>query len=88
MDYIKLLQANDLKVTPQRVLLLKTIDECGHIDIDSLFEFIKKTFLNISLATLYKNVNAMVEQDILREVKLNGFKTKFELLKENHLFSC
>ncbi len=84
MDYSSILKQHELKVTPQRLLLLDQINVMGHIDIDTLFSFVKQKFPNISLATLYKNINAMVEKSILKEVKIIGMKTKYELTKEAH----
>lgn len=84
MDYGSVLKTHELKVTPQRLLLLDQIHAMGHIDIDTLFSYVKKRFPNISLATLYKNINAMVEKSILKEVKIAGMKTKYELTKDAH----
>lgn len=84
MDFLNLLKQSDLKVTPQRLTLLNQIYKYGHIDIDTLFENIKITFPTISLATLYKNINAMIEKDLLKEVKIVGMKNKYELTKKEH----
>jgi Fur family peroxide stress response transcriptional regulator len=84
MDYVSLLRENDLKVTPQRLVLLEEISKCGHIDIDTLYSVVKKQFSNISLATLYKNINSMVECEILKELKLNGHKNKYEIKMDDH----
>lgn len=84
MDYSAILKGHELKVTPQRLLLLDQIHAMGHIDIDTLFSYVKQKFPNISLATLYKNINSMVEKSILKEVKITGMKTKYELTKESH----
>eukprot|EP01155_Anaeramoeba_flamelloides_P032387 Anaeramoba_flamelloidesa92805_30.p1 GENE.a92805_30~~a92805_30.p1 ORF type:complete len:135 (-),score=0.48 a92805_30:41-445(-) len=84
MDFVSLLKHCDLKVTPQRLTLLEQIHSHGHVDIDTLFENIKKSFPTISLATLYKNINAMVEKDLLKEVKIVGMKNKYELTKKEH----
>lgn len=84
MDFVNLLKSCDLKVTPQRLTLLEEIYKYGHIDIDRLFENIKKSFPTISLATLYKNINAMVEKGLLKEVKIVGMKNKYEITKKEH----
>jgi len=84
MDYIKELKKSNLKVTPQRLQLIKYIDEVGHIDVDSLYKLLKSNFSSISLATLYKNINTMIDKNILKEVKINGQKSKFEIIKAAH----
>lgn len=85
MDYMNLLKQHDLKVTPQRLSLFELIDNYGHIDIDTLFENIKVTFSTISLATLYKNVNSMIDKGLLSESKIIGMKTQYEIKKANHI---
>ncbi len=85
INYLELLKNNQLKVTPQRSVILEQINSFGHIDIDTLYTYVKKQFPNISLATLYKNINAMLEKTILKEVKITGIKTKYELSKAQHV---
>lgn len=57
----------------------------GHIDIEELFREIKQQFSSISLATLYKNVNAMLEKHLITEIKVPNFKAKYEIVKEPHI---
>jgi Fur family peroxide stress response transcriptional regulator len=85
INYLELLKQNQLKVTPQRSVILEQINKFGHIDIDTLYTYVKNQFPNISLATLYKNINAMLEKTILKEVKITGIKTKYELTKAEHI---
>lgn len=84
MDYQDLLKQHKLKVTVQRVSLLKLVDQYEHIDIDTLFENMKKIFPSISLSTLYKNINAMLENNLLSELKITAMKSKFEITKKPH----
>ena len=84
MDYTQFLRDHNTKVTPQRLALVEELDRVGHIDIDSLYENIKKKFPSISLATLYKNINSMLESMLVKEVKINGQKSKYELTKAEH----
>jgi Fur family peroxide stress response transcriptional regulator len=85
MNYLELLKQNKLKITPQRSVILQQINKSGHIDIDTLYAYVKNQFPNISLATLYKNINAMLEKTILKEVKITGIKTKYEITKDEHI---
>ena len=84
MDYQLLLENHSLKVTPQRVGILSLMFQAGHISIDDLYEQIKKEFASISLATLYKNVNAMSEKGLIKEVKVPHSKNVYEITKEEH----
>lgn len=56
----------------------------GHINIDRLYEQIKEKFSSISLATIYKNINAMTQNTLLFEVKLPNEKSVYEIVKDDH----
>jgi len=85
MNYDVLLKEHKLKVTPQRLGILTLMHKMGHIDVEELFFQIKKQFSSISLATLYKNVNAMLQTKLITEVKVPHQKTKYEITKEPHI---
>jgi len=79
-----LLKEYDLKVTPQRVAIVEELYKHGHMNVDDLYKNLLKKFPSISLATIYKNINAMVEKIFLNEVKLPDTKSVYELIKEEH----
>jgi Fur family peroxide stress response transcriptional regulator len=83
--YVKLLKDHNLKSTAQRLKLLTIIDSYGHVDIEVLYAEIKKIYPSVSLATLYKNINNMLECGLLKELKLEGIKNKYEISKEEHI---
>ncbi len=84
MNYELLLKQNNLKITPQRLGILQLMHEAGHISIEELFTSIKKQFSSISLATLYKNINAMLETSLIKEVKAPEVKSRYEITKAPH----
>ena len=79
-----LLKEYNLKVTPQRVAIVEELYSNGHMNIDELYKKLLEKFPSISLATIYKNVNAMVEKVFLNEVKIPEAKSVYELAKEEH----
>ena len=83
-NYTHMLREHNLKATPQRLAIIDTIYTSGHINIDSLYIDIKNKFSSISLATIYKNINAMIENLLLQEVKIPNQKSVYEITKENH----
>ena len=85
IDYISLLKQNDLKATIQRTNILKSINRAGHINIDDIYDDLKKSYPTLSLATIYKNIILMLEQNVIIEVPINGKKSKYELKKEEHI---
>jgi len=85
MNYETLLRNHKLKVTPQRLGILSLMNSAGHIDIEELYKKIKESFTSISLATLYKNINAMLEHSLITEVKVPHAKSKYEIAKAPHV---
>ena len=84
-NYITLLKENDLKATIQRTSILKSIDNAGHINIDDIYDSVKKQYPTLSLATIYKNIIMMQDNNVIVEVPMNGEKSKYELKKEEHM---
>ncbi len=84
MNYVSLLQANNLKATPQRLTIVEELYLNGHLNIDELYKSLQTKFPSISLATIYKNINAMIEISFLSEVKIPHKKSVYELRKKEH----
>ena len=83
-----LLDESNLKITPQRLAILKELENKGHASIEEIYETIKEMFPSISLATIYKNINSLKEEGIISEICLHQ-KPKFEIQKEPHAhFVC
>ena len=83
-NYTNLLKEYDLKVTPQRVAIVEELYNNGHMNIDDLYKKLLSKFPSVSLATIYKNINAMVEKVFLSEVKIPNTKSVYELVKTEH----
>lgn len=84
MNSTKLLREHNLKATPQRMGILAIMHEFGHISIDNLYKEIKKEFDSISLATLYKNIHLMLDESLIKEVKISQHKSLYEIKKAPH----
>lgn len=83
-NYTTILRQYNLKATPQRLVIIESIDKYGHINIDKLYQEVKAQFSSISLATIYKNINSMIQNLLLLEVKIPNQKSVFEMVKEQH----
>lgn len=83
-NYANLLKQYDLKVTPQRVAIVEELYKNGHMNIDDLYKKLLSKFPSVSLATIYKNINAMIEKVFLSEVKIPNSKSVYELVKTEH----
>jgi Fe2+ or Zn2+ uptake regulation protein len=85
IDYANLLQKSGLKATFQRIHMLESIYNHGHISIDAIYKEVAETYSSLSLATVYKNIILMVERGVLVEVPIDGKKSKYELSKDDHI---
>jgi len=84
MNYITLLKDNNLKATPQRLSIVEELYNHGHMNIDQLYQSMLSKFPSISLATIYKNINTMIEICFISEVKIPNTKSVYELTKQEH----
>ncbi len=82
--FSKLLNEKSLKTTPQRIAMLDILEKKGHADVEDIFGEIKKEFVSISLATVYKNINTMMDAGIIQEIKIPHKKSKYEITKHKH----
>lgn len=83
-DYASILRAHHLKVTPQRLAISEALYSAGHMSIEELYTVMIRNFSSISLATIYKNVNIMMKNSFIQEVKLPQSKSVYELTKAEH----
>ena len=83
--YNELLNQSGLKATNQRIGVLEVLHNTGHSTIDEIYHFVKKNHPAISLATVYKNVDIMLQKDVLVEVPIAGAKSQYEIRKQDHI---
>ncbi len=55
--YMQLRKTHNIKITPQRLAIVRLMESYGHISVREIFEKIKKNLPFLSLATRYKNIN-------------------------------
>ncbi|MBU0720075.1 transcriptional repressor [bacterium] len=84
INYTDILREHNLKATPQRLAIADTLYINGHMSVEDLYELMLKKFSSISLATIYKNINLMLENSFIQEVKLPHAKSVYELTKSSH----
>ncbi|MFA6138770.1 MAG: Fur family transcriptional regulator [Sulfurimonas sp.] len=84
INYTNTLREHKLKATPQRIAIVDALFLNGHISTESLYSIMLAKFSSISLATIYKNINLMLENSLIYEVKLPHAKSVYELTKTSH----
>ena len=82
--FVTLLKDRKLTVTPQRIEIVNILSTNRHINVDKLYSLLLSSFPSISLATVYKNINIMLEKSLISEVQIPNKKSVYELIKEEH----
>lgn len=71
--------------TKQRELLLEAIRSTEtHPTADELFQLVRCALPAISLATVYRNLNYMVEERLVRRITVPGMPDRFDRCLEAH----
>lgn len=74
-----------LKVTPQRIAILEAIVKLNnHPTAENIIEYIRNKHPNISVATVYKVLDALVENRLIGKVKTEKDIMRFEAIRESH----
>ncbi len=88
-DLKDILVTNHLKVTPQRMAVLKAIYQIqGHPTPEEVHHCIHRSNPNIAIGTVYKTLETFVEKGILRRVKTDKGLMKYDSVnvKHHHLY--
>lgn len=82
---LKILVQNDLKVTPQRVAILEAIMALdNHPSVDDIADLLRLPHPNISLTTIYKNLDTFIKKGIVDKVLSENTEARYEVSKEKH----
>ena len=74
-----------LKVTPQRIAILEAIYILNnHPTAEMIMDNIKDTHPGISSATIYKVLDALVENQLIKRVKTEKGIKRYDGITENH----
>ena len=79
-----------MRETKQRNLILEIINNsCDHLKAEDIYEISKKHISNISLGTVYRNLNYLYEFGSIRKIKSNDNIDHYDNInvKHNH-FIC
>ena len=78
------------RATAQRRILLDLIQQAGdHVDADELYRRARSQEHSISLSTVYRNLNILVEQDKVRRIVCGSTFDRYDAKTEQHYhFIC
>ncbi|HCU24603.1 MAG TPA: transcriptional repressor [Deltaproteobacteria bacterium] len=85
------LRQKDLKITPQRLEILRAVQrhQCDHPSAELIYQTVKKRYPAVSLATVYKTLDTLVEIGEIRAAVVSQGRTRYDTrLDRHHHFLC
>ncbi|MCX7832976.1 MAG: transcriptional repressor [Ignavibacteria bacterium] len=80
-----ILKSKSLKVTPQRLLVLKAIiNSKNHPTAENIITYVKKFNPNIGIGTIYKVLDTLVKNKIIQKVETYNDVMRYEFHTKNH----
>ena len=81
-----LLQQFDLKITSQRLAVLKTLSSGAqtHLTAREIFEKVVKIHPDIGFATVYRFIKTITQLGILSKLKMSNAPARYELKSDTH----
>lgn len=79
-----------LRMTPQREIILKILNEKNiHPTADEVFRTVRERLPRISLGTIYRNLELMTEQGLIKVTGQGGIQRRYEgNIKEHYHLKC
>lgn len=79
------LSEKGLKITPQRMSILEAIYSLNnHPTADNIIEYIRESHPNIATGTVYKVLETLVDNKLIRRVKTDRDIMRYDGVIENH----
>ena len=87
---IKTFKKNNLKLTLQRMNIYSYLmSTCEHPTVDTIYTNIRKTIPTISLATVYKNLNTLVNSGLIKLINVCEENFRYDANLDLHAhFKC
>jgi len=79
------------RMTKQRFTILETLrNRCDHPTAESLFLSLKRQLPKISLGTVYRNLDVLVQMELIRVISVAGGPKRFDgnLDTHDHFHCC
>jgi Fur family transcriptional regulator, peroxide stress response regulator len=79
------LKEKGLKVTPQRAAIYEAVVKLNnHPTAENIIDYIKSNYPNISVGTVYKVLDILVENNLLKKVKTEKDVMRYDAFVSNH----
>ena len=77
------LRSAGARITPQRRLIASILQEQGgHLSADEIHRLARRRHPRLSLATVYRTLRWLRESGLVRELRLNGDRHRYEIERE------
>lgn len=74
-----------LRITPQRLAIFEAVLKLyNHPTADDIAAFIKRDFPNVATGTVYKVLDSLVENGLIKKVKTEKDVMRYDAILENH----
>jgi len=74
-----------LRLTPQREVLLRVLSQItGHPTADDMVQRVREVLPTVSHATVYRNLQELVHEGLIRTLEVAGTAVQFELNPDDH----
>ncbi len=88
--YVKILKENEVKVTPQRLEIMRYLDENRiHPSADRIYSELKRNNPSLSKTTVYNTLETLKRYDIIQVLTITGGELRYDFeTKMHHHFLC
>ncbi len=82
---IKILSENGLRITPQRTAVLEVVLSLDtHPTADDIIQYLRISYPNIPLGTVYKILDKFIQLGIIEKVKTDGEIVRYDAINKRH----
>ncbi|MDF2612829.1 MAG: ferric uptake regulator, Fur family [Clostridia bacterium] len=88
MELATILKEHNLKVTPQRLSIFKTLrSTTAHPSAETIYTSLHDEYPTMSLATVYKTLDALVKQGLIQQLNLgeDSYRYDADTLSHPHI---
>ncbi len=88
--YVRLLQENQIKITSQRLEILKYLDEHRtHPTVDEIYSALKENNPALSKTTVYNSVDILLNHGLIQSITISGSELRYDFKHGmHHHFLC
>lgn len=88
--YVKILKENNLKITPQRIRILKYLDSHRtHPTADEIYVSLKKSIPSLSKTTVYNSLDVLKKHGVIQTLSICGSEHRYDIKHDmHHHFYC